>query len=83
MQATNVDGVSLSEGGSMTEALEITVNTSSPAFIQAKKTLPVDLHPILEQMCREYKCAALEIIGRPLFSPRVIAKLILMGWRSP
>jgi hypothetical protein len=62
---------------------EITVNTTSPAFLKARSSLPEHLHPTLEQMCREYKCAALETIGQPLFSPRVIAKLILMGWRSP
>jgi len=64
-------------------APEITVNTTSPAFLKARESLPEHLHPTLEQMCREYKCAALETIGQPLFSPRVIAKLILMGWRSP
>jgi hypothetical protein len=54
----------------------------TPAVIAAKKMLPPDLHPELLKSIEEYKFASLKVHGTPFASPRVIAELILMGWRS-
>jgi hypothetical protein len=45
--------------------------------------LPAELHAVLEQLVEEYEFAVLKHHGQKFCSPKVIAELILMGWRSP
>lgn len=59
----------------------MTTRPETPAYLQAKGMLPSDLHPMLEQMVREYKFAALTHHRQQMASPKVIAELIMMGWR--
>jgi hypothetical protein len=53
----------------------------SASFLAAEMMLPENLQPILEQMVKEYQFAAFKHHGSKMVSPRVIAELILMGWR--
>lgn len=53
----------------------------TPAVVQAREMLSTDLHPLLDQMIEEYRFAAFKHHGGRFVSPRVIAELILMGWR--
>ena len=53
------------------------------SYIEAERTLPPQLHELLEQLVAEYQFASLKHHGRPFSSPKVIAELIRMGWRSP
>jgi len=55
----------------------------TPSFIEGESMLPPELHPVFAQLVAEYQFAALKHHGRRFASPRVIAELILMGWRSP
>jgi hypothetical protein len=54
----------------------------SPALAEAQKMLPPELHSVLNSMIAEYKFAALKVHGAQLVSPKVIAELILLGWRN-
>jgi hypothetical protein len=51
-------------------------------YIAARKMLPPELHPELQQLVLEYRFAALKIHKSPFVSPKVLAELILMGWRA-
>ncbi len=53
----------------------------SEAKTKAKAMLPENLWPILDERCRDYAFCADTLHGHPFISPRVIAQLILMGWR--
>lgn len=55
----------------------------TPIYIKAEQSLPPELHSIFEQLVAEYQFASLKHHGRTFSSPKVIAELILMGWRSP
>lgn len=55
---------------------------TTETYKKAEAMLSEELRPLLAPMCEEYKFAALKIHGSRLYSPRVIAELILMGWRS-
>jgi hypothetical protein len=55
----------------------------SPTYLEAEKLLPPELHATFEQLVAEYQFATLKHHGQKLVSPKVIAELILMGWRSP
>lgn len=55
----------------------------TPAYVEAERTLPQHLHGTFEQLIAEYQFASLKHHGRPFSSPKVIAELIRMGWRSP
>ena len=54
----------------------------SASFFEAKKMLPPELHPTFERLIDEYKFAALKVHGFPFVSPKVIAELVLLGWRA-
>lgn len=53
----------------------------SKTYIEAEAKLPTTLRPIFEQMIDDYRFAALKHHGSKFYSPKVIAELILMGWR--
>jgi hypothetical protein len=53
------------------------------SYMDAEQTLPKELHGIFEQLVLEYQFASLKHHGRPFSSPKVIAELVKMGWRSP
>jgi hypothetical protein len=57
-------------------------NAKSASFVAAQNMLPPELHPLFERMLEEYKFVALETHGAQFVSPKVIAKLILLGWRQ-
>lgn len=52
------------------------------AYIQAEQTLPRELHSVFEQLVAEYQFASFKHHGIKFCSPKVIAELITMGWRS-
>jgi len=52
------------------------------AYVEAELMLPHESHQLLEQLVAEYRFASLKHHGRMFASPKVIAELILMGWRS-
>jgi hypothetical protein len=54
----------------------------TPAYVAAKNMLPPELHPELEKLILEYRFAALKVHKTPFVSPKVLAELILMGWRT-
>jgi len=55
----------------------------TPSYVAAEQMLPSELHGLLEQLVAEYQFATLKHHGNKFASPKVIAELILMGWRSP
>ena len=55
----------------------------TPIYVEAERMLPTELHSVFEQLVMEYRFASLKHHGREFASPKVIAELILMGWRSP
>jgi hypothetical protein len=59
-----------------------TKRKESPSYIAAKSMLPSELHPILDELLTDYRFAAFRHHGKEWASPKVIAELVLMGWRS-
>jgi hypothetical protein len=51
-------------------------------YLAAEKSLPKELHELFEQMVAEYQFACLKHHRQRFASPKVIAELIRMGWRS-
>lgn len=49
--------------------------------LKAELSLPEELRPIFNQMIDEYQFAAFKHHGSRMVSPKVIAELIIMGWR--
>lgn len=56
---------------------------NTPAYLEGQNLLPPELHAEFAQLVAEYQFATLKHHGRKFASPKVIAELILMGWRSP
>jgi hypothetical protein len=54
----------------------------TPSYLAAKEMLPVELQANLDELIADYRFAALKHHGREWASPKVLAELILMGWRS-
>lgn len=54
----------------------------TPIYIAAEQLLPTELHAQFELMVTEYQFASLKHHGRKFASPKVIAELMLMGWRT-
>ena len=52
----------------------------SDSYLKAKQMLPDELWPVLDEFINHYKFAALKHHGH-IYSPRVLAELIVMGWR--
>lgn len=48
---------------------------------KAKAMPPERLWPVLDEFCGDYAFCAETLHGHPFTSPRVLAQLILMGWR--
>jgi hypothetical protein len=55
---------------------------ATPIYLSAKRMLPADLHSIFDELLVDYRFASLKHHGQEFASPRVIAELILMGWRD-
>jgi hypothetical protein len=53
----------------------------TPAYVKAKSMLPPELHAILDELLDDYRFAALKHHGLSVASAKVLAELILMGWR--
>lgn len=53
----------------------------TPATIAARELLPPELHAMLDEMIEDYRFAALKHHRGKFVSPKVLAELILMGWR--
>lgn len=53
----------------------------SESKLKAKAMLPENLWPVLDDFIRDYAFSADTLHGHPFTSPRVLAQLILMGWR--
>ena len=54
----------------------------TPSYLNAKKMLPLELHATLDELIADYKFAALKHHGREWAAAKVLAELVLMGWRS-
>ena len=55
--------------------------TESPKYLEGKQLLPEDLWPVYEQLVDEYAFFALRRTGRSWAAYKVLADLILSGWR--
>ena len=53
----------------------------TPAYLKAKSMLPPELHATLDELLEDYRFAALKHHGLSVASPRVLADLIVTGWR--
>ncbi len=56
--------------------------TKTPAYEEARRMLPAQLLPMLDVFIEHYKFAALKHHGKQWSSPKVLAELVLMGWRD-
>jgi len=56
--------------------------TKTPAYEEARRMLPAQLLPMLDVFIDHYKFAALKHHGKQWSSPKVLAELVLMGWRD-
>jgi hypothetical protein len=56
--------------------------TKTAAYEEASRMLPAKLLPILDVFIEHYKFAALKHHGKQWSSPKVLAELVLMGWRD-
>lgn len=54
----------------------------TPTYIAAEEMLPAELRPQFEQLVAEYQFASFKHHGMKFASPKVLAELMLMGWRS-
>jgi hypothetical protein len=54
----------------------------SESYQEACKMLPASLIPMLDAFIEQYKFACLKHHGTRLVSPKVLAELLLMGWRE-
>jgi hypothetical protein len=54
---------------------------ATPIYLEAKSMLPPELHSIFDEMLIDYRFASFKHHGKEFASPKVIAELILMGWR--
>lgn len=54
----------------------------SLSYEQARKMLPTELWPVLDEMIKHYRFASLKHHGRPFVSPKALAEMILLGWRD-
>jgi hypothetical protein len=54
----------------------------TPSHAAAKAMLPTELQAYLGELVADYRFAALKHTGREWASPKVLAELVLMGWRS-
>lgn len=58
------------------------VNKQSTKYIEARATLPEELHPIYEQLVEEYAFFTMQHYGQGYVPYKVIASLVGNGWRS-
>ena len=53
----------------------------TPSFLRAKTMLPEERYDVFDELVGDYKFAAFKHHGKEWASPRVIAELVLAGWR--
>ena len=53
----------------------------SPKYLEAEERLPENLKPVMRRLTQEYECFATIHYGRGYVSYRVLADLVLEGWR--
>ena len=53
----------------------------SQSFEDALKILPPDMHSEFEMICEHYRFCSLKVHSHSFVSPKVLAELMLMGWR--
>lgn len=56
-------------------------NKTSPKFSEARESLPEALRPVYDQLVEDYAFFATKHYGRPYVAYRVIAALVLQGWK--
>jgi hypothetical protein len=54
----------------------------SSSYEEACSMLPFELLPILDKIINHYKFASLKHHGSPMYLPKVLAELLLLGWRD-
>lgn len=58
------------------------INVDSPKYIEARKSLPVDLQPVFDELVSEYAFLTTKHYGMGYVAYRVIAELVRAGWRK-
>lgn len=58
-----------------------TKSSKSASYLAARSMLPKELQPLLHPMIEEYQFAAFKHHGQKVVSRKVIAELMLLGWR--
>ncbi len=58
------------------------VNKQSPKYVEARESLPEDLHPVYEQLVEEYAFFTMRHYGQGYVAYKIIASLVENGWRS-
>jgi hypothetical protein len=53
----------------------------TPSYIEARNMLPTELYSAFDALLADYKFAALKHHGKEWVAPKVLAELILGGWR--
>jgi hypothetical protein len=46
-----------------------------------RRRVPMELHPVFDELVEQYKFSGLKHYGTPFVSYEVLADLVLMGWR--
>lgn len=54
----------------------------TPTYIAAEQMLPEELRAQFAQLVAEYQFASFKHHGMKFASPKVLAELMLMGWRT-
>lgn len=54
----------------------------TPTYVAAEQMLPRELHAQFQQLVSEYQFASFKHHGMKFASPKVLAELMLMGWRT-
>jgi hypothetical protein len=54
----------------------------TPTYVRARNMLPPELHAAFDELLADYRFSALKHHGKEWASPKVLAELLLMGWRN-
>lgn len=49
---------------------------------EVKRTIPEELHSVLDDLVADYRASSLAIVGKDLVSYAILAGLIRKGWRK-
>lgn len=60
-----------------------TVNRQSEKYIEARDSLPQDLRPIFEELVEQYAFHTTKLYGSGYVAYKVLAALVVDGWRLP